>query len=267
MNSEPASTPAAPTRSAKEQFDRQASHYDTQWNSWSEETLAWLLKHAEPSPGDTVVDVATGTGFTALAFAPLVQSVTGTDVSSGMLEQARKRAEEQGIRNAAFLEAPAEALPFPDESADIVVCRIAAHHFLDVRKFISEAARVLKPGGRFVVADTTVPDDDPEAADWQNEIEAVRDPSHVRNYTPRQWAKMVEEAGLTVAEITDSGAGITIAGRDWVRKAGCTSEQNERICALFQSAPESAKTTFQIHRGEDGGMVFTWKRVVFAAKK
>jgi ubiquinone/menaquinone biosynthesis C-methylase UbiE len=277
MNSEPISTPAAPARqandqptaparSAKEQFDKQASHYDTQWNSWSRESLAWLVEHARPKSSDLVVDVATGTGFTALAFAPLVQSVTGADVSSGMLEQARKYRDEQGIRNAEFLEAPAEALPLPDESVDIVVYRIAAHHFLDVRKFISEAARVLKPGGRFVIADTTVPDDDPEAAAWQNEIEAVRDPSHVRNHSPQQWTEMVATAGLTITEVTDAGGGITIAAGDWVRKAGCTPEQTERVNALFRSAPAGAKAAFQI-RDEDGGIVFTWKRVALAARK
>ncbi len=76
-----------------------------------------------------------------------------------------------------------------------MTCRIAPHHFLDIQKFLTETARVLKPGGRFVLVDTTVPDDSPEAAGWQNAVEAVRDPSHVRNYTPDEWRQMTEAAG------------------------------------------------------------------------
>ena len=76
-----------PARSAKEQFDKQATEYNAQWNTWSEETLNAMLAAAQPQPADTVLDVATGTGFTALAFAPLVSSVAGLDVSPGMLAQ------------------------------------------------------------------------------------------------------------------------------------------------------------------------------------
>src|SRR6478672_3361744 len=85
--------------SAKEQFDRQAAHYNTQWNTWSEALLRWLLEHADAQPSDNVLDVATGTGFTALAFAPHVQSVIGLDVSTGMLAEAQKRQQEQDITN------------------------------------------------------------------------------------------------------------------------------------------------------------------------
>jgi len=175
-----------PTRSAKEQFDSQATHYDVQWSGWSAETLNWMLDNAECHSSDALLDVATGTGFTALAFAPYVGSVIGLDVSPGMLAQARRQAEERSIGNTEFREAPAEALPFADETFDIVTCRIAPHHFLEIEKFVSEAARVLKPGGALLLVDTTVPDTDPGAAEWQNAVETVRDPSHVRNYMPSE---------------------------------------------------------------------------------
>ena len=257
---------AAPARSAKEQFDRQASHYDTQWNTWSQESLAWMLAHAGVKPTDAVLDVATGSGFTALAFAREAAEVVGSDVSSGMLDEARKRAAEQGLTNAEFVEAPAENLPFPDGRFDIVTCRIAAHHFLDIRRFVAETARVLKPGGRFILADTSVPDGDPEASAWQNEIEAVRDPSHVQNYTPGEWRAMVEDAGLTVLESGDTGGGITIPASDWIRKAGCAPEQSERVYALLRGASGHTKQVFQVEE-DSGEITFTWKRVVLAAVK
>ena len=254
-----------PRRSAKEQFDKQATEYNAQWNTWSEEALNALLDAAQPKPTDAVLDVATGTGFTALAFAPWVQSVIGLDVSPGMLRQAEGYAAEQGITNAIFQEGAAEALPFPDASFDLVTCRIAPHHFLSVPKFLSETARVLMPGGRFVLADTTVPDGQPEAADWQNAVEAVRDPSHVKNYTPSEWRQLAEAAGLAVTECHTEGNGITIPLTDWITKAGCTPEQATDVRRRFDHAPESARAAYQIRRGADGDTVFTWPRVLLRA--
>ncbi len=260
-------TTGAPVRSAKDQFDKQAAHYDKQWNTWSEETLGWLLANAAPKPTDFVLDVATGTGFTALAFAPLVTTVIGMDVSPGMLEQARKQAGERRIANAVFQEGAAESLPFGEGAFDIVTCRIAPHHFLSVEKFLEEAARVLKTGGRLALVDTAVPDDSPEAAAWQNEVEAVRDPSHVRNYTPQEWRTMAEAAGLTVTECGSGGGGITIPLSDWIVKAGCTPDQAAEVRHRFADAPQSARTAFQIETTPDGGTVFTWQRVTLLAVK
>ena len=256
-----------PARSAKEQFDNQAAHYDVQGSTWSEETLAWMLESAVPRPADAVLDVAAGTGFTALAFAPHVRSVIGLDVSPGMLAQARQRADEQGLNNATFQEGAAEALPFTDSAFDIVTCRIAPHHFLDVPKFLREAARVLRPGGRLILVDTTVPDGEAEAAEWQNGIEAARDPSHVRNHAAREWEAMTRTTGLTVAECGSGGGGIIIPLSDWIVKAGCTPAQSEEVRRRFAQAPESARRAFQIGTQPDGETVFTWQRVLLKADK
>ena len=256
-----------PARSARAQFDKQAAHYDTQWSTWSEETLDWML-HAVPLlPKFRVLDVATGTGFTALAFAPHVHSVVGVDVSPGMLAEAHQRAEADGITNVTWTESPAEALPFPDATFCLVTCRIAPHHFLDLGKFLSETARVLKPGGHLVLVDTTVPNDSPEAADWQNAVEVLRDPSHVRNYTPTEWQTQAEAAGLTVSEITTANGGITIPLSDWLFKAGCTPTQADGVRQMFADAPESAKQAFQITEQPDGETIFTWQRVALHAMK
>jgi ubiquinone/menaquinone biosynthesis C-methylase UbiE len=256
----------APQRTAKEQFDRQAEHYNAQWSQWTEESLAWLLAHAHCRPTDTALDVATGTGFTALGFAPHVGWVTGLDVSSGMLDQARQHAAERGITNVTFVEGAAEALSFPDASFDLVTCRIAPHHFLSVPQFLQETRRVLRRGGRLALADTAVPAD-LEAATWQNAVETLRDPSHVRNYTQSEWERFVTEAGLTLDTIEDAPGTIPITLNDWMVKAGCTPDQSDAVRQAFALAPPSAIRAFQIEPRPDGDIYFVWQRLAFIAYK
>ena len=86
-----------PSRTSQEQFDRQAPQYNAEWNEWNRESLAWLMEHAHCQPSHRLLDVATGAGFTAVAFAPLVAEVTGVDVSAAMLEKARERARAAGL--------------------------------------------------------------------------------------------------------------------------------------------------------------------------
>ena len=260
-------TPFAPERSAKAQFDKQAAHYNQQWNQWSAENLQWLLDNAEWNAEASILDVATGGGFTALAFAPFVREVVALDVSVGMLEQARRRAEAEGVSNIVFAEGAAEAMPFPDARFDGVTCRIAAHHFLSVPQFLSETFRVLKSGGTLLLTDTSVPDNAPEADIWQNSIEAVRDPSHVRNSTPNQWRAFVEATGFVVETISDQNGGVPIKMQDWCIKSGCTPEQTAEVRRHLETAPESIVREFQIEVLPEGDIAFVWQRVVLKATK
>ena len=135
-----------------------------------------------------------------------------------------------------------------------------------MQQFLREVARVLTPGGAFVLADTVVPDDLSDAAAWQNAVEVLRDPSHVRNYTPSQWRQMTEAAGLTVTECRTDGGGITIPLSDWITKAGCTPEQSAAVRQAFADAPGSARQAFQIITTAEGETVFTWQRVLLKAR-
>jgi ubiquinone/menaquinone biosynthesis C-methylase UbiE len=251
--------------SAREQFDRQATQYNQRWAGWSDETLQRMLAFADPQPSWQALDVATGTGFTALAFAPLVAAVVGADLSPGMLAQAANRASEQGITNVSWVEAPAEKMPFEKGAFDLVTVRIAPHHFTDVRAFLAETRRVLKPGGIFVLGDTTVPDEDREAADWQNRVERERDASHVANLPSGTWRSLTEEAGLTVTDLETMTGAIRIALTPWLETSGTTGERAKRVRGLFADAPESARRHFQITTDAEGETHFAWQRVVLRA--
>lgn len=256
-----------PPRTSQEQFDRQAEHYNAQWNSWNEESLQWLLKHSQCEPSYRLLDVATGTGFTVVAFAPLVSEAIGIDVSEGMLKQARERARAAGLTNVKFRRNRAESFPFPDASFDRVVCRLAAHHFVSVPKFAREAYRVLRPGGKLLVADSSEPDNEPEIDAWQNRIEVLRDASHVRNYTPLEWRQFVTGAGFKLERLEHIRESAPITMQAWLDKGGCRGEAAAKVRRLFLEAPPEAVRTFSIEVRPDGDIAFQWVRVVLSAVK
>lgn len=99
------------------------------------------------------MDVGCGTGRLLRAASvrwPEAQLI-GVDPAREMISQANRL-----YPNAAFKLAPAESLPLPDESADIVLSSISFHHWADQKKGIQEIARVLRPGGLFCLADQTI---------------------------------------------------------------------------------------------------------------
>src|SRR5436190_1647078 len=86
--------------------------------------LRRLVELAKLRGDEQVLDVATGGGHTALAFAPHVREVLATDLTAQMLEAAELYARDRGVTNVRFERADAEALPFPDASFDIIMTRI-----------------------------------------------------------------------------------------------------------------------------------------------
>jgi SAM-dependent methyltransferase len=143
----------------------------------SGDDLDLVVAWCEPGPGVTVLDVATGGGHVARRLREAGAQVVTVDPAPGM---------------APDVIAPADHLPFADESFDAVACRIAAHHFPDVLTALKEMARVARD--RVVICDNVFTSESAEEAD------RLRDPSHVRNYGVAEWHSFFELAGLQVAE-------------------------------------------------------------------
>jgi ubiquinone/menaquinone biosynthesis C-methylase UbiE len=181
----------------REQFGKTASDYVSSPTHRSGQDIVRLVELTEARSADEALDVATGGGHTALALAPHVGRVVASDLTPKMLAAAEEHSRSQGIENASFELADAEAMTFDDGSFDIVTCRIAPHHFNDIAAFACEVSRVLRPGGRFVLMDSISPDDD-ELDAFINELEQRRDTTHVRSYRLAEWFDVLERAGLLV---------------------------------------------------------------------
>lgn len=180
-------------------FSKRSKFYVTSAAHTDPGVLAEVVRMAAPALTDRGLDIGTGTGHTALALAPHVKCMVGLDVTEQMLLEARKLAIRRGIFNVEFRLGDAMALPYPDHSFEVVTCRRAAHHFTDIRNSIAEMHRVLRPGGRMVIDDRSVPDDD-GADEAMNHLDVLHDPSHVREYRLSEWEEMLADVGLEVRE-------------------------------------------------------------------
>ena len=224
-------------------------------------SLARLTALITPLPTWRHLDIATGAGHTALAFAPKVAKVTASDITPEMLQQARKLAKERGLGNVVTARAQAGDLPFPDTSYHLVTCRLAAHHFPDPQAFVREAARVLIPGGTFALVDNVSPSDEDLAARY-NAFEKLRDPSHGRALALTEWTDLIDDAGLELvsSEVMDQD----IPFDPWVERMRCTDATVARLREMLESEPLQS---YLRPRGTEDGFTFTLREAIVLARK
>jgi len=178
-------------------FSERADVYTTSAPHRDPQVLSWLVDCAQPQADWRALDIATGTGHTAFALSPHVREVVALDLTPAMLDEARGLAARRGITNVRFVVGDAHELPFGDGSFELVTCRRAPHHFDDLPRALCEMRRVLVPDGRLVIDDRSVPEDD-----WidaiMHELDTLHDRSHVRQYRPSAWRRLLEDAGFEV---------------------------------------------------------------------
>lgn len=189
-----------PRKQAQEFFSRYAHAYTISSSHRTGEDLQRLVAELAPDGRGRLLDVATGSGHTALALAPWVEEVVGLDLTPAMGAELIRQARVQGFPWVRFVVGAAEALPFPDGAFDWVTCRRAAHHFPNLPQALAEMKRVLAPGGRLGIVDMIAPMD-PKAAHFLNELERIRDPSHQWALGLEEWKEQMQRAGLSVIAI------------------------------------------------------------------
>jgi ubiquinone/menaquinone biosynthesis C-methylase UbiE len=215
------------------QFGQNAARYATSRVHAEGESLGRLVEAVQPRADWRALDIATGPGHTAFAFAAQVNHVVASDLTPEMLQVARGLAAQRGLSNVSFAEAQAENLPFADGSFDLVTCRTAPHHFADVAAFVREAARVLRPGGVFGLVDNISPNDAQAAADY-NAFEKLRDPSHGRCLSESEWLDLIAGAGLVVRHREILTKDIELEG--WAGRMQAAPATKDRLRAILRGA-------------------------------
>ncbi len=161
------------------------------------EILDWITAALPLTPRTQALDVAAGAGHVSRAVAPAVRSVTAVDITPAMLCEARAAAAAAGLDNLRLVQADARRLPFAPGRFDLVLCRLALHHFADPAIEVAEMARVTRAAGTLVVVDLLSPDDAP-LAESCNAFERMRDPSHTRALTAAELRDLLAATGRPV---------------------------------------------------------------------
>lgn len=146
-------------------------------------------------PGGSMLDVGCGAGHLSFTLAPHFRRVVATDLSPAMLATVRSAAAGRQLPQIETQQAGAESLPFPAGQFDLVASRYSAHHWHDVPAGLREMRRVARPGGMLLLIDL-MGDESPLVDTHLQAVELLRDPSHVRDYSPSQWRSMLREAGF-----------------------------------------------------------------------
>jgi len=243
---------------SQQQFGAHAQEYITSKPHAQGQSLERMVVLAEPKPEWRGLDIATGAGHVAYAFAPHVSRMWATDITNEMLAIVREQAAKRKLTNIRTAFAKAEALPFEDASFDLVTSRIAPHHFDSIALFLDETRRVLKPGGTLALVDNVVPEG--SVGDYVNAFERFRDPSHLRAWTMQEWRDALTQHGFAVAH--EESILKTMEFNTWAGRHDATMQAFLRAM-LREMTP--AVREFLAPEEKDGAWTFRLEEALFIA--
>jgi len=230
------------------QFRRQAEAYSAMPVVTDPEFLSFIVSISGVGKRDHVLDVASGPGFVAMAFAPHCDRVVGVDATDRFVERATNEAANRRLSNISFVLGDVERMAFPENSFDIAVCRFAFHHFPRPAKVLAEMRRVVRPGGNLVIVDMVASEDAVKAA-YHNQVERLCDPSHARALAATEFERMFAEQGfdLTYKQTVKSSYSI----EEWIAHGAPPPEQAARIRELMAASIAEDKSGLNVRRVND----------------
>jgi SAM-dependent methyltransferase len=234
--------------SIREEFTHQSRSFGVSPAMTSAETLGALIEAVPEDLSADWIDLACGPGVVSRATAARVGSVKGVDLTPAMVEEAERRASEEGIGNVDFALGDVTALDLEDDSFDGAITRLSLHHIPAPGRVVAEMARLVRPGGGVLVSDI-VADRDRDANAWREEIERLRDPSHWACHTQESLRAMGEAAGLVLEE--EKLIPIEIDFDDWLQRGSGGARAGELVAELLREQPATAES-FRVAEGTEG---------------
>jgi ubiquinone/menaquinone biosynthesis C-methylase UbiE len=232
MKGDPTMSSPLPDHKAvvRQEFTQQVQAYAANPLVANPDRLAALVQAVRPQPGARVLDVATGPGYVAAAFAEAGCEVVGLDLTPAPLTLAEQMRAARGLTNLRFQLGDAEHLPFAEQTFDIAVSRYALHHCEDPQRVLTEMARVCHLQGTVVIQDLIV-SEFPARAAYQNHFEQLRDTSHTRALPLSEFLALFTACGLEVEQvITDR---LTQALETWLTNAHTSPERAAQVRELI----------------------------------
>jgi SAM-dependent methyltransferase len=234
--------------SIREEFTHQSHSFGRSAEMTSAQTLGALIELVPEDGQARWIDVACGPGVISRAMAGRVGSVSGVDLTPAMIEEAGRRAGEEGIDNVDFTLDDATSLDFAEGSFDGAITRLSLHHIPAPGRVVAEMARVVRPGGWVAISDLAA-DRDGEAAAWREEIERLRDPSHWACRTPESLRSMGAAAGLVIEH--EDLVLVDIDFDDWLARGSGGPAAAPLVARLLDEQPAGAES-FRVVSGENG---------------
>jgi SAM-dependent methyltransferase len=246
-------------RRSRRQYADVAGNYAVSESHARGDDLAWFTARAASVVPALAVDVACGGGFSTRALLAAGHRVVATDLTPESLAAARAVVTDGAV---SWVAGAAERLPVATGVAGVVGCRIAPHHFGDPAGFVDEVVRVLAPGGLFLLVDTTVPED-AVLAEWLDDVERRRDPSHRRSWPASRWRAVLTGAGLRIEDTQLFRKRHPLD--PWLARAGCTGPAAAAVRATFRDAAADLRAAYSIEYADGEPVAYTDTKICIRA--
>ncbi|MBZ5537641.1 MAG: methyltransferase domain-containing protein [Acidobacteriia bacterium] len=247
----------------REEFTKQARAYASSADIHDPGRLLRLVNAVDPDPNARVLETATGPGYVALAFAERCLEVIGVDITAAPLAIAEETRRARRLNNVSFKVGDADHLPFSDGEFDVVVCRLAFHHFEAPELALREMTRTCRVDGSVAVEDLTV-SEHLQRAQYQNRFERLRDSSHVRARPISDLLSMFTANGLEVTRVyTDQ---LTPSVERWLANSQTPPEQAAEVRRMIEkdlAQDLSGTRPFRLN----GELFFNQKTVAIIGRK
>ena len=226
----------------RESFTLQAKNFESGAMSFSKKDyLAHTVTSLHLKGNENVLDAASGTCANGRSIAPFASHVTCLDTTKAMLDVGKEAAQKEGLSNMDFKIGIVEDMPFEDRTFDVVISRLAFHHFAEMEKPFSEMTRVLKKGGTLAIIDMEAASE--ALREKEDTLEILRDPSHVRNRSLTEFLALYEKYGFTLK--TEEHIPIEVSLSAWMDLTRTKDENRKLIIkALNDDLQGHGKTGF-----------------------